>query len=113
MHFIRGGPGRLSFCFCYYTPLFYSPIFQGCEISFILQLRKGFWETFTEWEEEEEQLDPEEEDKRRRKEMEEEGIALMGRLDNKQMVMNINKHDGNISAQGGRSCAKLGLGRKS
>ena len=100
MHFIRGGPGRLSFCFCYYTPLFYSPIFQGCEISFILQLRKGFWETFTEWEEEEEQLDPEEEDKRRRKEMEEEGIALMGRLYNQMMIMN--KYDGDVSTYDGQ-----------
>ena len=87
-------------------------MFKSCEIPFIFQLRKGFWETYTEWEEEEE-LDAEEEDKRRRKEMEEEGIALMGRLYNQMMMMNINKYDGNISAQGGRSCAKLGLGRKS
>ena len=43
-----------------------------------LQLRKGFWETFTEWEEEE--LDAEEEDRRRRRKMEEEGILLMGSL---------------------------------
>ena len=75
---------------------------MSCEISFILQLRKGFWETFTEWEEEEEELDPEEEDKRRRKEMEEEGIALMGRLYKMMMVMIINKYDGNISTYAGQ-----------
>merc|ERR1719220_180817 len=42
-------------------------------------LRKGFWETFTEWEEEEEEeLDAALEDRKRRKKMEEEGIELMG-----------------------------------
>ena len=87
----------------YYAPLFYIP---GFEISFILQLRKGFWETFTEWEEEEEKLDPEEEDKRRRKEMEEEGIALMGRLYKMMMMMNINKYDGKISTYDGQVVQK-------
>ena len=75
-------------------------ISKSCEISFILQLRKGFWETFTEWEEEEGELDPEEEDKRRRKEMEEEGIALMGRF--YKMMMIINKYDGKISTYAGQ-----------
>ena len=76
-------------------------ISKSFEILFIFQLRKGFWETFTEWEDEE-QLDPEEEDKRRRKEMEEEGIALMGRLYKMMMIMFINKYDSNISKNAGQ-----------